>query len=107
MNPCTSKSKISPKKRGLKRKRHSTPPKIKEMIQGLGLDSSRSFCSSNNHTHSNSHSHSNSHTHSNTHTHSNSHTHSNNLKSPSESYMESLRLTPEADNEKHRKKRKC
>ena len=92
MNPCSSKSIISPKK-STKRKRLSTPPKVKELIKGLGLDSSKSFCNhSNRHSHSTSHSQSNSHNYSNSLNHSNSHNHS---KCPSESYMESLRLTPE------------
>ena len=83
MNPCTSKSIASSQKRA-KRKRTSTPPKVKEMIESLGLNSSSSF--GNNH--STSHNHSNSHNHS---------------KCPSDSYIESLRLTPEVVPKKTRK----
>jgi hypothetical protein len=100
MNP--SKPISTPKKGDLKRKRNSTPPKVKEIINGLGLDSSRSFSNSksNNNSNSNASNHSNINNESNTNNHSNCNNHS---KCPSESYMDSLHLSPEAKNTKKRK----
>jgi hypothetical protein len=96
MNP--SKPAFSPKKTDLKRKRQSPPSKVKEIINGLGLDSSRSF-SNSNHSKSNNNSNANN---SNTNNHSNHSNCNNHSKCSNESYIESLRLTPEAPKEKKR-----
>ena len=98
MNP--SKPAFSPKKTDLKRKRQSPPSKVKEIINGLELDSSRSF-SNSNHSKSNNNSNANN---SNTNNHSNHSNCNNHSKCSNESYIESLRLTPEAPKEKKKRK---